>query len=329
MLRKKKIAAFLSAGLLLPAFTACIEILGESHYSSPVAHITENITWTSGSVIDITQYTIVDEGVTLTVEPGVTIRLYEENTVTLFDMFEYTGIEVQGTIIAAGTAMQPVSFVSSTAAGNSGQLLGLVFDQRADDKASRVEYCVFRSLHQAIVCYQSSPGINNCAFDNNEYGIMLTGSQAQIHNCSFTCMVDAIRVTGSSPVIDDNEFNMMTYPMEWTGAVTLYGHSAGVTFNDTVTVPSEFVRNNFFIDFPQSVTTHPDSLPYEVAVRMLFGAENIDASGNYWGIKPWQMDYALSPDDIIWDGNDDPWLDNDQTRHRGLVLHDGGATVPF
>ncbi|MCA9972049.1 MAG: RHS repeat protein, partial [Anaerolineales bacterium] len=69
--------------------------------------ITQNTTWTlaNSPYVVVGSVTVVD-GVTLTVEPGVAVRLND-----------YVGLVVAGNLSAAGTAVQPISFSSNGANG--------------------------------------------------------------------------------------------------------------------------------------------------------------------------------------------------------------------
>ncbi|MBI2303897.1 MAG: right-handed parallel beta-helix repeat-containing protein, partial [Chloroflexi bacterium] len=69
----------------------------------PQLIIGSNTTWTlAGSPYVITSSVLVSTGVTLTVEPGVVVK-FDDNL----------GMQVDGTLIARGTASQPITFTSS------------------------------------------------------------------------------------------------------------------------------------------------------------------------------------------------------------------------
>lgn len=77
--------------------------------------IATNTTWNlAGSPYVVTEHALVDTGVTLTIEPGVEVR---------FTPGKY--LRVDGTLVAEGTAANPISFVCDTTACSSDTYLNL------------------------------------------------------------------------------------------------------------------------------------------------------------------------------------------------------------
>jgi hypothetical protein len=77
----------------------------------PAGHITSSTTWTSNNVYKLDGWVYVDNGVTLTIQPGTVIRGDATNKGALI-------IERGGKLIANGTATQPIVFTSNKAAGS-------------------------------------------------------------------------------------------------------------------------------------------------------------------------------------------------------------------
>jgi len=76
-------------------------------------HITTNTTWTSGNVYKLNGWVYVDNGVTLTIQPGTIIRGDATTQGALI-------IERGGKLNAIGTVTQPIVFTSNKAAGSRG-----------------------------------------------------------------------------------------------------------------------------------------------------------------------------------------------------------------
>ena len=75
---------------------------------SSATEITSNAQWTlSDSPVSLTEKVIIRPGVTLVVDAGVTVMLAED-----------AGILVEGSLLANGTANQPILFTRAT--GSSG-----------------------------------------------------------------------------------------------------------------------------------------------------------------------------------------------------------------
>ncbi|MBK7213615.1 MAG: hypothetical protein IPH88_10070 [Bacteroidales bacterium] len=89
-------------------------------------HITSNTTWTSNNTYLLNGWVYVDNGVTLTIQPGTVIRGDLTNQGALI-------IERGGKLLAEGTATQPIVFTSNSNAGsrNYGDWGGIIICGRA------------------------------------------------------------------------------------------------------------------------------------------------------------------------------------------------------
>jgi len=159
-------------------------------------NITSDTTWTnSNSPYIVTATVHVLSGVTVTIEPGVTIK-FNINT----------GLNIDGKLVARGTDSQKILFTSNQLFPAPGDWGGIAFldgsiDATVDDSenylsGSIIEYSVVEYggndssyIGGAIQCINSSPYIsntivhNNSAGQNNGGGIYLLSSDAYIlHN---------------------------------------------------------------------------------------------------------------------------------------------------
>ncbi|MFH1761221.1 MAG: right-handed parallel beta-helix repeat-containing protein, partial [bacterium] len=144
-----------------------------------------NTTWTvTGSPYYITEYYFaVNEGCTLSIEPGVLVKYRNDR---FFD--------VKGTIIAKGTAAAPIIFTSANAADGKGSNIGMqIFNTAA---ACTLSHCVFEKGGRsswANLTINSQSGtdrkilIDSCVFQNGtSYGLNLGKMQdLTVYNCSF------------------------------------------------------------------------------------------------------------------------------------------------
>jgi len=115
----------------LEGCSAALEVITSSGPTAVSADISTHTTWTlSGSPYDLSDDLTVERGVTLTIEPGVTVRPGASD-----DLY------IEGTLLARGTASSPITFASSaTTAGSWG---GVIIDE-GDRPASVLEHVTFR-----------------------------------------------------------------------------------------------------------------------------------------------------------------------------------------
>lgn len=227
-------------------------------------HITENTTW-SGNV-SVTANTQIDEGVTLTINPGTTVT---------FDGFY--GLRVIGTILAEGTASDSIFFLPSSQSTGWNQIQFVYTNSSSD--SSKFAYCDFKyskandestlygqsggvfvfnyfskislrnstlshnsvvGLGGAIFCNYASPHIINNIFDNNS--AVIDGGAIQVEHANPRIIGNlfsnnhtsgnggALNFAFSSPQITNNTFadNNAEY---WGGAIMVDNSSAPVFTN--------------------------------------------------------------------------------------------------
>ncbi len=98
---KHVLVAFTLALLALGLFSACSPVQASTEISGVISADT---TWTkANSPYTITAKTLIDKGVTLTIEPGVTVNMN-------FDSGSQIYLQVSGTLIAKGTSSEKIYF---------------------------------------------------------------------------------------------------------------------------------------------------------------------------------------------------------------------------
>jgi hypothetical protein len=129
MKKFSKLFNLLMAALLLTGFAACKDDNTEPEPEEPVAtemvtvkgSIAANTTWTADKQYLITGFVYVEDGATLTIQPGTIIKGDKDSKGALF-------VKRGAKIMAVGTATQPIVFTSNEAAGSrrAGDWGGLV-----------------------------------------------------------------------------------------------------------------------------------------------------------------------------------------------------------
>ncbi len=143
----------------------------------------------------------IAEGVTLTIEPGVVIK---------HDYFDfYDMMTIEGTLIAQGTASEPIIFtdISDDAFGGDtnnngdatsphpGDWIGINF-KASSGNSSILKHCQFR--------FGGESGLSNAA-------VRIIGASPTIEQCTFFQCEKGLTVTnGGSPVITNNTFERNT-----------------------------------------------------------------------------------------------------------------------
>jgi hypothetical protein len=141
--------------------------------------IVQDTVW-QGNVL-ITDTVVIKPGVTLTVLPGTRVKFqhyrgYREPEKRL-------SLQIFGSIIAEGTAAQPIYFTSDAVDPQNGDwsMVRLV----SPTGQSRFHYCVFEFAQHGLNVWQASPEIANCIFRwNNWEGVYFESySQPTFNYC--------------------------------------------------------------------------------------------------------------------------------------------------
>ena len=149
--------------------------------------ISENTTWTAAnSPYVITASAVVNVGVTLTIDAGVTVRFESGKA-----------LQVDGELIARGTEAEPIVFTSSQASVAPGDWVNVSFIDSSIDatydgvgnyvSGSILQYCTVQygggGDTAVIAVLSSSPLIDRCNIQNNSGGgILVDGGSPRISN---------------------------------------------------------------------------------------------------------------------------------------------------
>jgi len=182
-------------------------LLSTSAYATPSiipvsGNISINTTWTNGNIYYVTGDTTVLSGVTLTIQPGVIVKLRPD-----------CRLIIDGKLVAAGTASQPIYFTSyrddsvggdtdggGSSSGESGDWNWIQFNAISDD-ASLIEHAVIRygggkswrrGVSGNVYLRDASPTIRHSTLEYSEgAGVYLESTAAG----------------SSAPVISNNRFS--------------------------------------------------------------------------------------------------------------------------
>jgi hypothetical protein len=171
------------AFLLLLALSGSMTTFAQSPVSGGIY---QNTTWTlSGSPYLVTGSIVVFPGKTLTIEPGVMVKVTADSS---FNTGNYRYLEVRGKLIALGTAAKPIIFTSTDTKPGFYNWDGI---RIKGSQGGTVEMNYFE-LHQSfngLYNDVSEPGtqyaFNKCLFHSNNYAIQLNADMIY-DSCTFS-----------------------------------------------------------------------------------------------------------------------------------------------
>ena len=183
-------------------------------YATEVNDIITDTTWTKvNSPYVVTNTVQVLEGVTLIIEPGVTVKFNNG-----------TGLNIGGKLVVVGTADEMITFTSNQPVPQPQDWIGIKFtnasiDAQVDDKynylsGSIIKHCIIEyAADSAIALEYSSPYVFNNIIRNN-----------------FSTRGGGIFIYQSSPIIKNNIINNNVASIKG-GGIYMYGSSPLITHN--------------------------------------------------------------------------------------------------
>ena len=135
--------------LVLVVLLVILNFVSAQTYVSGI--ISSGSTWTvSESPYIITGNTMIDDGVTLTIEPGATIK---------FDGNYF--LRIQGTLIAEGTLSDSILFTSNYSSPSKGDWDKIEFQGSSDDSNCVIKYAIIEYATTGIYINDASPEVTN------------------------------------------------------------------------------------------------------------------------------------------------------------------------
>jgi hypothetical protein len=215
--------------------------------------IEQDTTWTAAEgPWEVVESVTIAPGVTLAIEPGVTVELAEG-----------TGIIVQGTLWAVGDDSAPILFTRPGDAEGEGSWGPIHFTEGSADASfedvdtlvdgSALVHCELRYGARAVLIEGASPLIRACLFEHNSFEPegsdsqggaairVLDGSRARIEGSTFTDNIvggwgygGAIEVLEADPILLDDHFE---------GNVSVYGGAVCLQNSQGPMLGNSFVGN--------------------------------------------------------------------------------------
>jgi hypothetical protein len=161
-------------------------------------YISANTVWTlDGSPYVVVSDVIVEAGVVLTINQGVTVKFTSG-----------TSIIVDGALVADGNFTYPITFTSNSTTPAPGDWGSIRFRDSSDDALCIINYGVVRFGITGILAESSSPQIRYCnVSDNSENGIQIAEGAASVYRCFVSNNNVGILINGAnaSPSIAECE----------------------------------------------------------------------------------------------------------------------------
>lgn len=274
--------------------------------------------------------TRIPGNVAVTVEPGVTIVIDKP----------LGGLQVNGQLIAVGTATQKVKFIGNSCGSEDGLYSGIYFLQ--DEAEGTLRYCDISGGQQGVTARDGGVAtLRNCqVFGHTDFGVSSqNGSAVDVIECNVWENGDGIFVSDASAAIRRTSVR--------------YNGADGIVCNQTeddstyvVTIDSCVVANNYLdgIELGEraaptihycSIFANDDSNGGNYALRLVanISPEDIRAENNYWGLGNDTADEIAA---VILDANDTytgniaaviftPWLSQAPVARAGVAGIAGGA----
>lgn len=240
------------------------------------AMLTGDIVWRED--VFLTGDFTIPENTTLTIKPGVTVYFAANQDDQAAGFWEDRAeLHVFGTLIAKGTAVSPITFVSDAKLPEAGAWGGIII--RKNSTESILSYCVVRGAEHGIRFYMNHEGagqisgaVTECAITNNTVGVFMQGSPRYDSNGGKVLV---------NPTITDNVIADNVEDGIFIRTVTGYGRSQ----NEALIQANQIHNNGTGIRLKSNswwlghTTTRPRILNNVIEDNVNFGI-HISASGS-------------------------------------------------
>jgi len=276
--------------------------------------IFSNTTWNkTNSPYCVTQNIMIQEDVTLTIEPGVVVEFYSKESDD-----DKLHIIVNGQLIARGNDLEYIKFTSYEKNPSPGDWGNIKFSETSkpavfeDDK-----YVVGSIFENVIIEYggfsgktivaDQTPFFNNVIFQNNEGGIWFD-SPGRLSNSKFISNNNGVIYTKFDLIIDNSTFDF-NKSLGSGGIISIMDYSSKVRLSD-----STFTRNH------KGATIYSLSTDLEI-LRSNFFFNNCEGWGTY------HFDAIIYSNNNVLITESEFKYNNQQADNRGSIVRADHLTI--
>lgn len=232
--------------LLIVCVAMLLATSGCVHHALPAIIVTGelrgDLVW-SGEVLvggDVTLAT----GSRLVIQPGTVVRFLPPDdfpgNASDHPHFPGSELNVEGELIALGTATAPIVFAAAGDQSPAGSWGALNF---AENSSGRLRFCVFRQADSAIHSREAAVEVSDSLFENNLVGIRFNTSKMLIERNLLRANGVGIRFHFGAPVVRSNRFEanrvnlfITAHPRDYRFETNLFGrpHEYDVVLGEEV-----------------------------------------------------------------------------------------------
>lgn len=314
--------------------------------------ISQNTTWTyANSPYLVNSNILVQKGVTLTIEPGVTV-VFAVSPVQATRYAAYS-ITIDGQLVARGTSSRKILFTSTNPSRNLATYWGaIVFSDssvdwsEASQSGSVVEYSIIEyggSNYSLVEIKNSSPLIKDNFFRNSLGGLsIVSGNPQLVHNSIMTGVTigggspyfrnnlvsgGGFYIVGGTPIITHNDITNCGGDA-FSGGIRIDSGSPTITYNNIATNSENgiaILRNMSRIQRSIKIENNNFYGNKSFAVVLFETADHIAAPNNWWGTAATSL-----IDQSIFDATDDYSLGKvNYLPFAAARIADAGMIDPF